>query len=83
MKKGLAVFIFAVVMMSSAIVAQAQEPKQQASETIVVQEGEVTITPFADVIVNKYRSYNSKLQMRRWNETRGVWVDPAWITISM
>lgn len=37
--------------------------------------------PYADVIVNKYRMYQGKLQRRRWNETRGYWVDPYWITI--
>lgn len=40
---------------------------------------EGTITPHADVIVYKYRIYNGKYQYRRWNETRGYWVDPYWI----
>ena len=35
----------------------------------------------ADVIVTKWRTYNGKTQYRRWNETRGYWVDPAWITL--
>lgn len=35
----------------------------------------------ADVIVNKYRINHGKQQYRRWNETRGKWVDPAWIDI--
>lgn len=33
----------------------------------------------ADVIVMKYRMYNGVMQCRHWNETKGVWVDPAWI----
>ena len=37
------------------------------------------ITPYADVIVVKVRYYNGKYQYRRWNETRGYWVDPEWI----
>lgn len=31
-----------------------------------------------DVIVVKYRYYYGKVQFRRWNQTKGVWVDPAW-----
>lgn len=37
------------------------------------------ITPYADVIVKKYRDYNGVIQYRRWNQTRGYWVDPYWI----
>ena len=40
---------------------------------------ESTIAPCADVIVDKFRLYNGKQQYRRWNETRGYWVDPYWI----
>ncbi len=32
-----------------------------------------------DTIVTKYRLYNGKTQYRRWNATKGCWVDPAWI----
>ena len=35
----------------------------------------------ADVIVYKYRVNNGKYQYRRWNETRGYWVDPYWIDV--
>lgn len=38
------------------------------------------IVPYADVIVIKTRLYKGKQQYRRWNETRGYWVDPYWIT---
>lgn len=34
-----------------------------------------------DTIVYKFRIYNGKQQYRRWNATKGVWVDPHWITI--
>ena len=33
----------------------------------------------ADVIVRYYRVHNGRLQYRRYNETRGYWVDPKWI----
>ena len=36
--------------------------------------------PFSqDEIVYKFRTYNGKLQYRRWNQTRNRWEDPAWI----
>lgn len=37
--------------------------------------GNRIIAPYADVIVTKTRIYNGKQQYRRWNETRGYWVD--------
>lgn len=37
------------------------------------------IMPLADVIVIKSRIYNGKQQYRRWNQTKGCWVDPYWI----
>ena len=43
--------------------------------------GESEIVPYADVIVYKYRIANGRKQYRRWNETRGYWVDPYWIDI--
>lgn len=39
------------------------------------------IMPYADVIVYKHRLLNGKPQYRRWNETRGYWVDPYWIDL--
>lgn len=71
----------ASLLMASALctAAQAADTPQQPTETIrVVDSG---IQPYADVIVTKYRMYEGKLQKRRWNETRGFWVDPYWITI--
>ena len=48
---------------------------------LTTQNSVEDIQPHADVIVTKYRAYQGKLQKRRWNETRGYWVDPYWITI--
>ena len=55
----------------------------QAAETspLAAQNSVEDIQPHADVIVTKYRAYEGKFQKRRWNETRGYWVDPYWITI--
>ena len=65
----------AVSAMSATVTAQAAE------EQSTVQSFSAGIQPYADVIVTKYRAYQGKFQKRRWNETRGYWVDPDWITI--
>lgn len=41
------------------------------------------ISPYADIIEYKYRinTKTKKQQYRRWNRTRGYWVDPDWIDI--
>lgn len=46
---------------------------------VVLQEVDDEIDARADVIVTRFRNYRGILQYRRWNETRGVWVDPDWI----
>lgn len=41
------------------------------------------IEPRADVIYWRYRTLASgTVQKRRWNETRGYWVDPHWINVN-
>ena len=70
--------LFAAVFMASLI------PSSYAMELSPIPvpiefADEGTIIPFADVIVYKYRIYNGKCQYRRWNETRGYWVDPYWM----
>lgn len=35
----------------------------------------------SDVIKYVYREYKGRLQYRRWNSTRGYWVDPDWIYV--
>ncbi len=36
--------------------------------------------PYADEIETKWRINRGVLQYRRWNATRGYWVDPDWIS---
>ena len=43
--------------------------------------GESEIMPYADVIIYRYRISNGKRQYRRWNKTRGYWVDPYWLDV--
>ena len=35
----------------------------------------------ADVITTYYKAINNRMYYRRWNETRGYWVDPDWIPL--
>lgn len=40
------------------------------------------IEPRADVVYWIYRTLaDGTMQKRRWNATRGYWVDPHWITV--
>lgn len=41
------------------------------------------IEPRADVVYWRYRVLSDgTIQKRRWNETRGYWVDPHWIDVN-
>ena len=77
MKKRLLCALGAAAIMATAVptafaadIPQAPTPQNSS---------ECTIMPCADVIVYKYRFESGKYQYRRWNETRGYWVDPYWI----
>lgn len=74
-KKGICLVIGLSMLMPMANIAGAH-----ATDKAVMTENTI-ITPYADVIVTKYRNYNGEQQYRRWNETRGYWVDPYWINI--
>lgn len=76
--KKIAAILFSAAIAASALATTAQAA---AEEPPTPQSVETGIQPYADVIVTKYRAYQGKFQKRRWNETRGYWVDPEWITI--
>lgn len=50
--------------------------------SLSLQNYSITIIPYTDTIVWKYRKINGKYQKRRWNETKQVWVDPDWIDVN-
>ena len=52
-----------------------------SADTHAAEQQQKHDAPYADVIVYKYRIENGKQQYRRWNETRGYWVDPYWIDV--
>lgn len=79
-KKALAVLLSLIFVFSvMAIPASAVEVETTEQVQVVSAEGE--IIPFADIIEYKYRTYFGVLQYRRWNATRGYWVDPYWINL--
>lgn len=63
--------------MPASIPAMLQMPVTvEASETAEIE-------PKADVIYWRYRTLSDgTIQKRRWNETRGYWVDPHWIDVN-
>ena len=79
--KRIIVAILVVIMFSSMNIANAVDLEDKVVDVIEVHS-EADVTPRADVIIYKYRTYNGRLQYRRWNETQGYWVDPEWITMS-
>lgn len=50
--------------------------------SVAVEVDAAEIEPRADVVYWVYRTLaDGTMQKRRWNETRGYWVDPHWITV--
>lgn len=80
MKKRICLLLVAAAMLVTAAtsVSATELPAQLMSTT----QAQVAIEPRADVIKWKFQMTTSGvLQKRRWNETRGYWVDPYWITV--
>ena len=84
--KSLILLAFAAMMLTGAAAEQAAEIPEQTTVPAgeIVSDSDTEIEPRADVIVLKYR-YNpttGQWQCRRWNETKGCWVDPDWVNIN-
>jgi len=84
MKKKL--LIVAAVCASLFVVAPAVSVSaaevESESQVQTIQNDDIGIAPCADEIVTKFRAYNGKVQYRRWNQTRGYWVDKHWINLN-
>ena len=57
----------------------AAEVEQDVQEQTI--QSAIGIAPCADEIVTKFRINKDKVQYRRWNQTRGYWVDKKWIDL--
>lgn len=73
------IFILAIISMVvfSPVASVHAEELVNSPQTV----GESLSVQRSDVIVTKYRVSHGVLQYRRWNETRGYWVDDDWITV--
>lgn len=80
--KSLILLAFAAMILTSAAAVQAAEIPEQTTVPTgeIVCASDTEIEPLADVIVVKYRVEvaTGRWQYRRWNETKGCWVDPEW-----
>ena len=74
--------VLATVLLVSTFIPSAYAANSVSEVLYISASNESEIVPFADVIVYQYRIYNGKRQYRRWNETRGYWVDPYWIDVT-
>lgn len=69
--------LFVVAPAVSVSAAEVESEVQVQSE-----QSDIGIAPCADEIVTKFRLIDGKkLQYRRWNQTRGYWVDKKWIDL--
>ncbi|MBE6824220.1 MAG: hypothetical protein E7513_02620 [Ruminococcaceae bacterium] len=75
--------LFALLMMVSAVVCVSAEevPVDENDGVQLCALVDPDVEPMADVIVWKYKTVNGVLYKRRWNETKCVWVDSAWIKV--
>lgn len=70
--------LFVVAPAVSVSAAEVESEVQVQSE-----QSDIGIAPCADEIVTKFRLIDGKkLQYRRWNQTRGYWVDKKWIDMN-
>ena len=84
--KSFILLALAAMMLTGAAAVQAAEIPEQTTVLAgeIVSASDAEIEPRADVIVLKYRvdPVTGKWQCRRWNETKGCWVDPEWVDLN-
>ena len=69
-----------VVAPAVSVSAAEVEPEVQTQN----EQSKIGVAPCADEIVMKFRINvkTKQLQYRRWNQTRGYWVDKDWIDMN-
>ena len=84
MKKKLlivAAFCASLFVVAPTVSVSAAEFEGDVQEQSV--QNDIGVAPCADEIVTKFRLYKkTKLQYRRWNQTRGYRVDKDWIDLN-
>ena len=84
MKKKLlivAAFCASLFVVAPTVSVSAAEFEGDVQEQSV--QNDIGVAPCADEIVMKFRINvkTKQLQYRRWNQTRGYWVDKKWIDL--
>ena len=79
MKKRLAFLAIMVTIGAAGVVCSAEEAEPAAA--VQEQMGGTVEPNAADHIEMKFRNNNGWLEYRRWNSTKGYWVDPYWIRL--
>lgn len=69
--------LFVVMPMTNVSAAEVDAEAQGQSA-----QSDIGVAPCADEIVTKFRINKDKVQYRRWNQTRGYWVDKKWINLT-
>ncbi len=68
--------------MNTANAANEADSSIGENHSCMVYAADDAITPYADQIITEFRRHNGVLQYRRWNATKGCWVDPDWINVN-
>lgn len=80
MKKRIALLALVLTMGMTGMTALAAEAPETGA--VLSETGEEIEPRIKDLIETYYRDINGHLYYRRWNATKGYWVDPYWIFIA-
>ena len=75
MKKKIGIVLLALSLGIMGTTVTASEVAAIGSVSVISEE----TSRVSDLIETKYRYHNGHVQYRRWNSTKGYWVDPDWI----
>jgi len=78
MKKKFVIVVFSIISMFP---LQTEANIIYETENVYIKCVDEQIVSRADVIETIVRSYYGILQYRRWNKTRGYWMDDDWIDL--
>ena len=77
--KSILALCAAVIMICTAIPAAAQEAVPEENTVTFISEQDDGGKAYD--LVWKYKEEGGHLYKRRWNNTTGMWYDPAWILV--
>ena len=80
MKTKFVIVVFSIILVSM-FPLQTEANIIYETENVYIKCVDEQIVSRADVIETIVRSYYGILQYRRWNKTRGYWMDDDWIDL--